>query len=150
MIIKKIKKKYFVVDALINYPIIFKNDNIFCVCHKFSDNKSNDFCEHIKYFLNYCGMDVYLLDHWLRIKEDVIKLIQKPNFRKINNEDLWEIIDKKIVENYCGFCLNKILNNTNVNYHVCSDCQGIVHETCFIKWNKAGNGCMLCRGIKDL
>ena len=72
MIVKIIKNKIYVVDGMINYPIIINKNNIKCQCHKSFNSKntnSNDLCIHIKNFLNFSGLDDNLLVHWIRIHD---------------------------------------------------------------------------------
>lgn len=149
--IRKIKKKTFVVDGFVKYLLTVTNSSINCVCSEFSKNcsksSSNLFCKHILFYMHSHGLDLSLLEHWLRIKHIVLpQLLQQllqPLSQQINNEELWKIIDNEILDTECCFCLDKIA--TYSNYHVCSVCQGVVHLKCFNRWNTSGNGCMLCR-----
>lgn len=133
MCIKKIKNRINVVEGFISYPITIGTNTITCPC----DQK---LCKHIVYFLESKGLDQNLLEHWNRIKDHLIKNISHD---QIDNSELWEIANQEISEMHCGFCLNGI--KANHEYHVCPDCQGIVHVSCFRKWDMTGNGCMLCR-----
>lgn len=137
MFIKKQKNRIIVVEGFINYPITYEKNHvsIYCPC----DQK---ICKHILFFLECKGFDKNLLEHWNRIKDHLIKNLSNDSIN-INNDELWEIANHEISEMHCGFCLNSI--KTNHQYHVCPDCQGIVHITCFKKWDMTGNGCMLCR-----
>lgn len=135
MVIKKNKNKINIVDGYISYPLTFADNSIRCPCI----TNTNIICSHITFYLEAQGMDLNLLDHWIRIKEHVMKYIK--NYQCIDNDNLWMIVDEEIKKLTCGFCLGCIKSDFNV----CMQCQGIIHSTCFKKWDQLGNGCMLCR-----
>lgn len=135
MYIKKQKNRTCVVDGFISYPITIKSTcdmyAILCPC----DQK---LCKHVVFFLESKGFDQNLLEHWNRIKKELIS-----NIDQIDNSKLWEIVNHEFADMKCGFCLGCI--KMNQEYNVCNTCQGILHVTCFRKWDMTGNGCMLCR-----
>lgn len=85
------------------------------------------------------------------MKRQIIDALQGQGL--VKNAELWEIVHKTILDGECGFCMLSLLSpnkSGDSNIHICSECQGVIHETCFKKWNKKSNGCMLCRaGAKE-
>lgn len=138
--IKKIKKKIYVVDGYINYPLTIEDNTIKCVCADAIKGLTHHFCKHVKYYFYQSGLDLTLLNYWFKIKKDILSSILTDN---VNNSDLWNIVDDLIFNQDCSFCLEKI--KIDKKYHICPTCQGILHEKCFLKWETKGIGCMLCR-----
>ncbi|VBB18682.1 hypothetical protein YASMINEVIRUS_1213 [Yasminevirus sp. GU-2018] len=148
------KRRVYVVDGIISYPIAISNGTITCLCSSLSRSRTGGtklgFCKHVCYYLYHKGLDFDLLDYWIRLKHNILSELESP---KVNNEKLWNIVDKEILAIDCGFCLEKIRDPStstpssqqSSRIHICSECQGIVHTKCFNKWNNSGNGCMLCR-----
>ena len=175
-IIKEKSKQIYISDGLINYPIKFFNNTISCLCEKYKNHtrsvitnqydQKSQFCCHLLYYFNHCGLDLDLLDYWIRLRTHIVselkinselktnKTIDKVN-DKVNNSRLWEIVDKDILNAECPCCLEKIKNNNHqiqTNIHICIECQGVSHLSCYKKWEIKNKGCMLCRSgnIDDL
>lgn len=157
--VKTQRKKIYIVDGIISYPITILSNltscGISCPCivnKKTQNDNKIQFCKHVQYYMHYRGLDLELLSYWIRMKRQIVDALSGSNL--INNAKLWDEVNKNILDADCGFCLGSLKcsnkNSTLQDIHICTECQGIVHKTCFNKWNKKSNGCMLCRaGAKD-
>ena len=54
----KHKKKIFILDGIVKYPITISDKDITCLCDK---RDTNDLCQHVIYYLYDIGLDVELL-----------------------------------------------------------------------------------------
>lgn len=159
--IKTQRKKIYVVDGIVSYPIGIINNtesqNIVCLCNMnkiLQENNLNQFCKHIHCYMHHRGLDLDMLSYWTKMRKHIVNALQGSG--KVNNTELWGLVHREILDGECGFCLGLIIpqNRQNDkewinNVHVCSKCQGVIHETCFRKWNKKKSGCMLCRAVSD-
>lgn len=159
-IIKEKGKQIYISDGLVLYPIKFFNDTISCLCAKPGMKKSvitnqydqkSQFCCHLLYYFNYCGLDLDLLDYWIRLRVHIVSEL-KNNKGGIDNSRLWNIVDADILNTECPCCLEKIKNNHSRQINICTECQGITHFSCYEKWAIHNKGCMLCRSgnVNDL
>lgn len=140
--IRRKKKKVFIIDGIISFPLVFSDDNVQCLCKDILKSDPHEICKHVRYFMYQSNLDLYLLDHWIRMRKHIVpQLVSK----HVDNNKLWEIVDKEIFSAECPVCLDTI--SINKRYHVCTICQNISHDSCFRKWNKKGNGCAMCRTI---
>ena len=141
--IRKKKKKIYVVDGIISYPLAFTDDTIQCICKDSSKTKNpHELCKHVIYYMYSNGLDLLLLDYWIRMRQYMVpQLLTKT----VNNRILWDTVEKEIFNAECPICLDAI--SINKQYSVCSTCQHILHESCYKKWDKKGNGCAMCRTV---
>ena len=114
--IKYKKNKIYIIDNIVSYPLTFSETSINCCCADYTKNiKSTSYlCKHVLFFLDYKGLDLNLLQHWLLIKKEVGRRVRVVIKRE--NKNLWDIIDEQIFNNDCGFCLEKIKNKSKKSY----------------------------------
>ena len=143
--ITKRKKKIYVKDGLIKYPISISDKKIECLCSKYSNTPPSTLCDHIHYFLYKQGLDLNLLKHWSKMKEEIITQIISSfsNNYELSNKDLWKYAQDNIFDADCLFCLDKI--KMNYTYNVCLTCQIVLHSKCDKKWRAKNDICMHCK-----
>jgi len=158
--IKTQHKKIFVVDGLFSFPLNITNDSITCSCKMsresgikiITDQSDHQFCKHIIYYLYYRGLDVNLLPFWPKLKQSIFTELQSI---RVNNMNLWTIVDKEIQYADCRYCSQQIKDITNKfdpnnykNIHMCSNCNCFSHESCFRQWIENEGECMNCKSNK--
>lgn len=133
----KRKKNTVIVDGIVHYPITVTNNSIMCLCSSYSNDKS--LCKHVKYYMHQCGFDFALLDHWIKMKNHIVSELKKG---KIDNDKLWKIVQREIIDTECVMCMIPIKNRS---YCICDTCQNIACAKCYSKWDRKNKGCMFCR-----
>ena len=137
------KNQYLVKDGWIIYKVRL-SPIIACQC-----SQENLLCDHI----------LHVLDTMYHIKFDILKFFHKLNPQIAGiiaqkksdiNGEIIEIINKHIINDNCGICLEPmdVESLFNQSLYECPKCLKHTHIKCIHRWKtrNLGNDCIYCRG----